>query len=81
MGCDWYFRPDEYRPDLQAAMVHRVRADPFLELTDKKALLQCWFDTTYGQLRDNTFDVTDSRDRIRTWMTTIGVTTIEDALR
>jgi hypothetical protein len=50
-NCDGYFDTHgiQFEPEYQDIAVRQVRADPDLDLTYKKWMILCWFDTTYGQ--------------------------------
>lgn len=79
-GCDWYFDPEDYDPDLEDEIIYRVRSDPNLDWFTKKELILCWFDTVYGEAAGLTIDVTYARHRAGEWLEENGFRSFEHFL-
>jgi hypothetical protein len=80
--CDGYFddRDIAFIPENQDLAVSTVMHDPNLTKAEKKRLIQCWFDVTYGSWNGSRFDLQDSRTQMASWLRNSPYATFEDGM-
>lgn len=68
--CDGFFEPLNipFEEDYQDAAVYAVRSSAVLSLPEKKQLILCWFDTTYGNWSGSRVDLTEARDKMSSFL-------------
>jgi hypothetical protein len=68
--CDGFFDNEgiPYKDEFQDAAVRAVLSADFYDPGYKKWLIQCWFDTTYGEWQGSRFDLKDSRDKMSNYL-------------
>lgn len=78
--CDGYFAPygipfdDAYQDEA----VHTVRSDGTLSDNEKKWLILCWFDNTYGEWNGSRFDMRNSRAMMSAFLRSTPYATFEE---
>lgn len=82
MECDGYFEGTgiEFDPGYVDEMVHYVRSDETLTLREKKDLIICWFDTTYGNWNGSRYDLKNSRTEMSKFLKGTTYRTYEELL-
>lgn len=68
--CDGYFdaRGIQFRDEYADDAIYAVRSDPDLVLMEKKLLILCWFDVTYGQWQGLRYNLKNSRAKMAAWL-------------
>lgn len=80
--CDGFFQQEgiPFHPDYQDAAVYAVWSADFHDPGYKKWLIQCWFDTTYGEWDGNRFRLLDSRAKMAENLARTTFSTFEELL-
>lgn len=81
-NCDGYFDNTgiEFLPSYEDQAIYFVRSDPNLIYYEKKELILCWYDTTFGQWNGSRFDLGESRRRMSSWLKNNNYQTFEELL-
>ena len=68
--CDGFFeaRNIPYDPDFADLAVYTAHHDSGKDQGEAKRLIMCWYDVTYGQWNDLSFDNTKARAAMSTWL-------------
>ena len=80
--CDGYFDFAEilFEPEYQDIAVRYVWTDPDIGFTEKKTIIQCWFDVTYGEWNGSRYDLKDSRTQMANFIRKTKYATFEELL-
>lgn len=81
--CSGYFDGTgiEFVPSYQDAAVYWVRSDPQLNWLEKKELILCWFDTTYGRWNGFRYDLRDARQQMSAFLKSTPYASFEELLQ
>lgn len=68
--CDGFFDNlgISFHPDQQDAAVYAVWSSDELPFHEKKWMILCWFDVTYGEWDGNQFRLIDSRAKMSSYL-------------
>lgn len=78
--CDGFFGDLPFRPEFQDEAIRLVRTADFYDPAYKKFLIQCWFDTTYGEWNGSRFDLKTSRDEMAKYLRSTAYRSYEEML-
>ena len=83
MPCDGYYESANipYLPEYADNAVYWTRSDPNLSWMEKKQLILCWFDTTYGSWNGSRFDLNDSRAQMSKFLKSTKYATFEELIQ
>ena len=81
-NCDGFFEGEgiPYEPEYEDAAVRAVKVADFHDPAYKKWLIICWFDTTYGEWTDATFDMRDARAKMSDYLARTSYSNYEQLL-
>lgn len=81
--CEPYYTAAniQFLPSYEDAAVYWTRSDPSLDWTEKKALITCWFDTTFGSWNGFRYDLKNSRQEMSSWLKRSGYASFEQFLQ
>lgn len=82
MPCDGYYESAgiPYEPAYADNAVYWTRSDPNLGWGEKKQLIICWFDTTYGEWNGSRYDMKDSRAQMSIFLKSTKYATFEELI-
>lgn len=80
--CDGWFdeRGIPYESSFEDAAVSEVYSWDHYDPAYKKWLIQCWFDTTYGQWNGSRFDLKESRQMMALYIRNSPYATFEELI-
>lgn len=81
--CESYFEGTGilFEPQDQDAAVYYTREDPDLTWGQKKEIIICWFDTTYGGWLGFRYELRDSRQQMSAWLKRHSYASFEEFLQ
>lgn len=78
LPCGGFFSEEEFSPEREDEIIHKIRSDPSLTPEVKKELILCWFQVTYSRPGDSTDQISHrASEAIRKYLARVGARSLE----